>query len=126
MKALVYTKSDAEYAQIRNTLLEVSQLTDVSRDPMDGHGYYSEPYDVIVIALDGARGMNEVNEWTGRFPSSRVIWITDDKEFAGIAIQKHISDFIVRPYGSERLFESFRQTLMNCSGVNSWHIPFSG
>ena len=126
MKALVYTKSDAEFAQIKDAFMDVSRLIDVSRDPLDGHGHYSDPYDVVVIALDGARGMNEVNEWAGRFPSSRVIWITDDKEFAGIAIQKHISDFIVRPFDSARLCESFQQTLTNCSGGNSWHISSSG
>ncbi len=125
MRALVYTKSDAEFAQIKNAFMDVSRLIDVSRDPLDGHGHYSDPYDVVVIALDGARGMNEVNEWTGRFPNSRVIWITDDRDFAGVAIQKHIFDFIVRPFDSTRLSECFRETLTECSGANSWHIPSS-
>lgn len=123
MRALIYTNSDAEYEQIRDALAGVSQLIDIKRDPMDGHGHYTEHYDIVVVALDGARGMNEVNEWTGRYPSSKVIWITDDREFASIALQKHISDFIVRPFDSHRLRECFHGTLSDCSGANSWHIP---
>ena len=125
MRALIYTNSDAEYELIRDALIGESCLIDIRRDPLDGHGHYTENYDIIVVALDGARGMNEVNEWTGRFPSSKVIWITDDKEFAGIALQKHIHDFIVRPFDIIRLRDSFRGTMANSSGANSWHIPSS-
>ena len=125
MRALIYTNSDAEYEQIRDALAGVSQLIDIKRDPMDGHGHYTEHYDIVVVALDGARGMNEVNEWTGRCPSSKVIWITDDKEFASVALQKHIHDFIVRPFDIIRLKECFSGTMTNHSGANSWHIPSS-
>ena len=123
MRALVYTNSDAEYDQFREAISDVSELIDVRRDPMDGHGHYEDPFDIVIVALDGARGMNEVNEWTCRFPSAKVIWITDDKEFAGVAIQKHIFDFIVRPLDDIRLKECLRETVSNRSGSNSWHIP---
>ena len=123
MRALIYTNSDAEYEQIREAIDGVSQFIDVKRDPMDGHGHYTEHYDIVVVALNGARGMNEVIEWTGRFPTSRVIWITDDREFASVAIQKHIFDFIVRPFNSGRLRECFRGIVAEGSGANSWHIP---
>lgn len=125
MRALIYTKSDAEFEQLRDSLSDVSRLIEVRRDPLDGHGHYTDPYDIVIVALDGARGMNEVSEWSGRFPSSKVIWITDDQEFAGVAIQNHIFDFIVRPYDHSRLKESFRDTVADCHGANTWHIPSS-
>ena len=125
MRALIYTKSDAEFDQLRDSLADVSQLIEVRRDPLDGHGHYTDPYDIVIVALDGARGMNEVSEWSGRVPSSKVIWITDDQEFAGVAMQNHIFDFIVRPYDVPRLKESFRGTVPEHSGANCWHIPSS-
>ena len=125
MRALIYTKNDTEFVQLRDILASMSPMIDIRRDPMDGYGHYTDPYDIVIVALDGARGMNEVSEWSGRFPSSKVIWITDDQEFAGVAIQNHIFDFIVRPYDVPRLKESFRGTVPEHSGANCWHIPSS-
>ena len=123
MRALIYTNNDSEYEMIREVLTDMSLLMDVRRDPLDGYGHYEESYDIVVVALDGARGMNEVIEWTGRSPSSRVIWITEDREFASVAIQKHITDFIVRPFDILRLKECFQGTLAGFAGAHSWHIP---
>lgn len=125
MQTLIYTRDDKEYERLRDALTEISGQAEVRRDPLDGHGHYSEGYDLIIVALDGARGMNEVSEWAGRYPSSGIIWITDDKEFAGVAMQKHINDLIVRPYDDERIRESISFFLSKCRDCYTWHIPAS-
>lgn len=123
MRTLIYTKDDNEYERLTDILKDISVQAEVRKDPLDGHGHYSEHYDLIIVALNGARGMNEVAEWAARYPSSRIIWITDDKEFAGIAMQKHVSDFIVRPYVNERFKESISFFLNNNRSCNIWNIP---
>jgi DNA-binding NtrC family response regulator len=122
LEALIYTRNDLEYEQLRDALTEVSGLVDVSRDPLDGHGHYGKAYDIVIVALDGAKGMNEVTEWVGRFPDSKIVWITDDRDFAGVAIQKHICDFIVRPFNEERIKESLRSAVSESSRNSVWDI----
>ncbi len=57
-------------------------------------------------AFCGANGMEYVREYSMRFPETLVVWITDDKYFAGEAIRRRIYDFIVRPYDGQ----CFRET----------------
>ena len=58
MNAVIYTKDDREYASMAGILKEESDSMDVFRDPLDGHGHYDYRYDMIVVALEGAKGMN--------------------------------------------------------------------
>ena len=122
MHVLIYTKDDDEYMRLKDVFTVVSGTTEVYRDPLDGHGHYSDLHDIVVIALDGAKGLNELNEWADRSPKTKIIWITDDKEFAGVAIKRHVSDFIVRPYTEEGIKESITETVNSTKLANRWHI----
>lgn len=70
---MIYTKDDKEYASMAGILKEESDRMDVFRDPLDGHGHYDYHYDMVVVALEGARGMNTVLEWTDRYPDAGII-----------------------------------------------------
>lgn len=98
MNAVIYTKDNQEYLSMAEILREESDRMDVFRDPLDGHGHCDYPYDVVVVALEGARGMNTVLEWSERYPNTGIIWLTSDPYFARIAFQRHLSGFLVRPF----------------------------
>ena len=111
MNAVIYTKDDLEYASMAEILRDESERMDVYRDPLDGYGHYDYPYDVIVVALDGARGMNTVEEWSDRYPDSRIIWLTSDPDFLRFAFRKHLSDFLIRPFNKAEFRRSVRSAL---------------
>ena len=120
MEALVYTKDDSEYEKIRTMLEAEAGLIDVYRDPLNGHNYFSHEYDIVVVALNGARGMELVLEYSRRFDMTLVVWITDDPYFAGTAIREHIYDFIERPYDDDRLRETIRAVIPRCPNRYKW------
>ena len=103
MDAVIYTKDDTEYNRLSTALQEESELMDVYRDPLDGHGHFDYAYDMVVVALEGAQGMETVLEWSRRYPDTQIIWITSDRYFAGMATRQHIHDFILRPYQVEQI-----------------------
>ena len=57
MDAIVYTRDDNEYNLIKTTLENESGLIDVDRHPLNGHKRYDHGYDVAVVAIKGAEGM---------------------------------------------------------------------
>ncbi|MBQ7564389.1 MAG: hypothetical protein IJT16_10420 [Lachnospiraceae bacterium] len=111
MNAVIYTKDEKEYISMAGILMEEADLMDVFRDPLDGHGHYDYPYDVIVVALEGAKGMNTVEEWSDRYPDARIIWLTSDADFVKTAFRRHLSDFLVRPFDEAVFRESVREVL---------------
>lgn len=125
MNALIYTKDDMEYISMAGILKDEFDGMDVYRDPLDGHGHYDYPYDVIVVALDGAKGMNTVEEWSERYPASRIIWLTSDSDFAKVAIRRHLGEFLIRPYDEERFRESVRRAVMG-SATKRARSPMPG
>ena len=122
MEAIVYTRNDDEYDLIKTTLENEAGLIDVDRHPLNGHKRFDHGYDVAVVALKGAEGMEVMLEYASRFPDTNVIWITDDPFFAGIAIRNHIYDFIERPYSKERLEQSIRDVIERCPNRNRWFL----
>ena len=120
VEALVYTKDDSEYDKIKCLLETESSIIDVYRDPLNGHSYFSHEYDIVVVALNGAQGMELVLEYSRTFDDTHVIWITDDPYFAGTAIRQHIYDFIERPYDSERLKGAIHEAIRLCPNRNVW------
>ena len=122
MEAIVYTRNDDEYDLIKTTLENEAGLIDVDRHPLNGHTRFDHGYDVAVVALKGAEGMEVMLEYASRFPDTNVIWITDDPFFAGIAIRNHIYDFIERPYSKERLEQSIRDVIERCPNRNRWFL----
>ena len=116
MNAVIYTTDDMEYASMAGILKEESDRMDVFRDPLDGHGHYDYPYDMIVVALEGAKGMNTVLEWSDRYPDSKIIWLTSDRDFLSVAFRRHLSDFLVRPFNEEEFRKSARNALQGSPG----------
>lgn len=109
VNAVIYTKDDREYASMAGILREESEQVDVFRDPLDGHAHYEYPYDIIVVALEGAKGMNTVLEWSNRHPGSGIIWPTSDRDFAKVAIRHHLPGFLVRPYDDDEFRRYVRE-----------------
>ena len=122
MEAVIYTKSDKEYQSLSDILEKEAELIDIYRDPLDGFCHYEHEYDLVVVALEGARGMNEVEAISGRYPDTQIIWITGDKDFASVAIRRHIHDFIVRPFTEERFAKSVKDVLPKCPHRYEWHF----
>lgn len=108
MDAVIYTKSIPEYEMLSGILADELPGITVSQGVMDEHYHLEQGYDVVVVSVDGAQGMELVFEYRRRFSGMLVVWITDDPYFAGVAIRTHIFDFIVRPYTEMRFRESVK------------------
>ena len=123
MEAIIYTRDDKEYNLIKTILENEAELIDIDRHPLNGHKRYDHGYDVAVVALKGAEGMEVMLSYAERFPDTNIIGITEDPFFAGIALRNHIYDFIERPYGIERLEKSIRDVIEHCPNKNRWTFP---
>ena len=121
--AVIYTRDDGEFRQLDRLLREEAELVNVYRDPLDGHGHYGYRYDLAIIALDGARGMEEMLEWSRRWPETRIIWITNDPDFAGMAMRMRISGFLPRPWREAELRAALKEALGSCGHGNEWNFP---
>lgn len=108
MDAIIYTEDGQEYEMLSGILMDESPGSVVKRGLLDGHYHLGERYDMVVVSVDGAQGMELVCEYRERFGSAQIIWITSDPYFAGVAIRKHIFDFIVRPVTEPRFRESVK------------------
>ena len=120
MEALIFTRDNNEYDNIKQLLEAESSVIDVYRDPLNGHNHFEYEYDIVIVALNGAQGMELVLEYSRRFDDTHIIWITDDPYFAGTAIRRHIYDFIERPYDSEKLRSVVREAVQLCPNRNVW------
>lgn len=118
MDAVVFTKSRQEYGMLSGILADESPGMRVSQGSMDGHYHLEHKYDIVVVGVDGAQGMELVCAYRERFGDALVIWITDDPYFAGVAIRTHIFDFIVRPLAESRFRETVRKLM--AGKTDSW------
>ena len=122
MKAVIYTPDNDEYSVIVRIINKSTKDPDIYRAPLDGHGHFSARFDIAVIAVNGAEGMEIMLELCDRFPDTKIIWITDDKHFAGMAIRKHISGFILRDYNEDTLSAAINEAVTKCSETTTWHF----
>lgn len=107
MNTVFYTKSKDEYQMMSGVMLE--EVPDTVPYHLEPDGFFRfMDCDMAVIALDGALGMETVLECCRRYPKAVIVWVTDDKYFAGMAIRNHIFDFILRPLTEERFMETVR------------------
>ena len=107
MRAVFCTESGEEYQMLSGKLLE--EMPDAELHYMEQDGYFRFlDSDMIVVALDGARGIETVLECSSRYPQAIIVWVTDDEYFARMAIRRHIFDFIPRPLTEERFLETVR------------------
>ena len=109
MDAVVYTTDAQEYELLSGILKEESPGLTVSRGVIDGEYHLEREYDVAVVGINGAQGMELVCKYRELYGKTLVIWITDDPYFAGMAIRTHIFDFIVRPLEGRRFREALRR-----------------
>lgn len=111
MNGVVFTKSKTEYEFLSGLMTEVISDISLRHETDDEHFRMTENSgcDIAVVAIDGALGMEIVQEHRYRYPDAYVIWITDDKYFAGVAIRQHIFDFIIRPIPEIRFRESIKR-----------------
>ena len=109
MDAVIYTKSIPEYEMLSGILTdELSDVT-VSRGVIDREYHLEREYDVVVVGINGALGMELVCKYRELYGNTLVIWITDDPYFAREAIRTHSFDFIVRPLEETRFREPLRR-----------------
>ncbi len=120
MNAIIYTQSDLEYEALERIINGVHPNMDIERAPLQGHKYYHVGYDLIVVALEGAEGMEVVSEYSSRYARSQIIWVTSDRHFAATAMRLHIFDFILRPYEEERITKALGDALKQNAGRNQW------
>ena len=123
MDAIIYTRDDEEYDLFKSILESEARRIAVKRDELNGHKRYDHEYDVVIVALEGAEGMEVVLEYAQRFSDTNVIWLTSDPFFAGTALRNHIYDFIRRPFDKERIVQSIREVIPRCPNRNFWRIP---
>lgn len=118
MDALVYTMDGQEYEMLSGILAdELSDVT-VSRGVIDREYHLEREYDLVVVGINGALGMELVCKYRELYGNTLVIWITDDPYFAGVAIRTHIFDFIVRPLEGARFREPLKR--MKAGDIAVW------
>ena len=122
MNAIIYTYSDMEYESIKTIIEDQDMPIEVSRAPLEGHKSYYDEYDIVIVGLKGAEGMEVVLEYSQRYKNSRLIWISDDEHFAGTALRAHIYDFIVRPYEKDVISKSILEAIKTSPGRNQWNF----
>ena len=118
MKSVFYTRSKEEYRALAEQL--IGEIPDAQPYHMeqDGNFHFMEG-ELAVITLDGALGMETMLEYSSRFPYAMVVWVTDDRYFARMAIRRHIFDFILRPLTKERFLETIRKAAARRSGLQA-------
>lgn len=62
-------------------------------------------YDIIIVAIDRAKGMEAVKHIHLRDSKAKIIWFSDDKDFAGFAFESGVKQFVLRPISKEKLEE---------------------
>ena len=103
MDAVIYTESGQEYEMLSG-ILEYE-----SRGIMDGSFHLEHEYDIAVVGVDGAFGMELVCKYREMYGNTLVVWITDDRYFAGVAIRTRVFGFIVRPLEETQFQEVARK-----------------
>ena len=98
MDALIYTRDDGEYGMLSRIFMEELPDAAVERGLLDGHMHMEKKYDVVVVDMDGAEGMEYVCKYRAVYGNTLVVWITNDRYFAGVAIRLHVFEFILRPF----------------------------
>ena len=59
--------------------------------------------DLVVVPIDGARGLNSCNHIRGLHKDLLIIWITEQEEFIKASERMSIEGFLVKPVTDEEL-----------------------
>ena len=120
MEALVYTRDDREYGMLSRIFAEELPGAAVARGILDGHMHMEKEYDVVVVDMGGAEGMEYVCKYREVYGDTLVVWITDDRYFARVAIRLHVFDFIIRPLEETKFRESLKRIKDGDIAVRQW------
>ena len=71
-------------------------------------------YHIIIVAMDKAKGMETVKHIHLRDGKAKIIWFSDDEDFAGFAFENEVKQFAIRPISREKLIEG-----LECCGISS-------
>ncbi|WP_373899138.1 hypothetical protein ACER0A_002975 [Haloimpatiens sp. FM7315] len=66
-------------------------------------------YFIVIVAMDKAKGMETVKHIHLRDANAKIIWFSDDKDFAGFAFENEVKQFGIRPICSEKLIEGLKR-----------------
>ncbi len=121
METLIYTKDNDEYENFCRIIDEEDELSNTYRGSKNGHKYYDREYDIVVVSLEGAEGMEVAREYRKRYEDTLVIWITSDPFFAGTAMRENVYGFLEKPVSFEKFRETYRKALKDCKHKREWH-----
>lgn len=65
-------------------------------------------YSIVIVAVDKAKGFETVKHTHQRNKNSKIIWFSDDKDFAGSAFEYGVIYFALRPITKEKMEEGLR------------------
>lgn len=66
-------------------------------------------YHIVIVAMDKAKGMETVKHIHLRDGNAKIIWFSDDEDFAGFAFENEVKQFAIRPISSEKLTEGLER-----------------
>lgn len=66
-------------------------------------------YHIVIVAMDKAKGMETVKHIHLRDGNAKIIWFSDDEDFAGFAFESEVKQFAIRPISSEKLIEGLER-----------------
>ncbi|GMQ62005.1 response regulator [Vallitalea maricola] len=66
-------------------------------------------YEIVIVAIDRAKGMEAVRHIHLRNPKANIIWFSDDEDFAGFAFENGVKQFALRPISKEKLEEGLER-----------------
>jgi len=69
-------------------------------------------FDLLVVVLNGAAGLEAVRKIRGKSPVTPLLWITDE-DYSIFGYQYHVTSFLPRPVGDKEL----REAVMRCLGL---------
>lgn len=64
-------------------------------------------YAIVIVAMDKAKGMEAVKHIHRLDGSTKIIWFSDDEDFAGCAFENGVKQFALRPISSEKISKGF-------------------
>ena len=116
--------TNEEYKALSEIMEKEAGDIDIYRDPLDGFGHFEHEYDIVVVAIEGAKGMNVVISHSERFPDAQIIWITSDEDFLSVAFRHHIHGFIKRPFINDEFQKLVREAIPKCAHRHEWrYVP---
>lgn len=66
-------------------------------------------YEIVIVAIDKAKGMETVKHIHFRDANAKIIWFSDDEDFAGFAFENGVKQFAINPISSGKLTEGLVQ-----------------